>query len=842
MQDVIRSTTSCGNIGRLMEKKEGNKGKLLRIKVATIATYSIVLIFILFTVRHIQSIREDILSQKAGIESQRKELKLTGQLAELVYLAQSEADLYVRGSDRYGSYRKFLSYRDSILILGDSLSGVSGDSSLFSQSEEIVKLLNEKIYNRRRLENILRSNPVDEISRTIQEIEDSSRIKPNDPDSSIVLRVIRDTIMQKKQNTTFWSRLKYAFSPKKAVDSIAYISTVKVDTIIKEKPDSARIISQIKERSEEASSRYVLKIDSLRHNINNLLADERVSSYKISLILTDLQNRSILSVENNLKLSEEKLDDFNRWSIVLACISFSAIVLLIILLIRSMTKLEKSNISLAEEKRHVTEIMEGRHSLLLNVSHDIKTPLSSITGYLSLMNDSKRSDELESMLSSAAYINALLNNLLKFTALNKGKLVNETVDTDIYASMEKIMKMFSTIATNKSSEIILKNSIPKGTHIMIDHLKTEQVIINVLSNAIKYGNRNPVTLETSVENGCFHFRVSDNGIGIRKEKLREIFDLFSRMDEGRTVSSGDGVGMYVVKGLVDVMGGKITLDSVYGEGTTVNITIPAETVSITSEEQETVSEEEGNDIQASHISIAVVDDDMTILHVIDQILKHAGITDRQCFSDYDDMELASVKRKFDIVITDLEMGEKSGYDILHLIRRCDSIRNCHTFMVTMTGRTDIDKSGLIDSGFNYVLHKPFSNKSVKMMLNAYTGNNAGNGKNTGIMTFHDMFKDDPESLSSVLHAFVESSSEGMKSIASYIAERDFYGAASVIHKLKPGFIQAGASAEITDFMERTDRMRNDKEEPDFEKWKSEALDFIHKASDFIHTLSDFTRI
>lgn len=812
--------------------KQKGKNRLTHIKGTTIATYSIVLIFIAFTLKQIYDSKKDIDLQKTELESQYRELSLINRLSVEIYRIQTISNL----NNREKNVRKEIeSHKENIRKISDSLSILTGDEEITSQINEVISLVNAKEQNRRNLEKLLSYNPVAGINNRIREIEDSSRqMTESTPDSITIVKTVKDTIMKKRMETTFWERLKYAFSPARTADSIAYISTMEIDTLVANRPDSLSILSELRIRSEEASEEYYNTVESITGRFNEILENDRVITSKISSILVNLQTKRLGQIYGELDEKEAEIEKYLNYSIILAIVSVTAIIALILLLIRSFKRITESNRSLEEEKQKVIEIMESRHSLLLSASHDIKTPLSSITGYLSLWEDPGKKEEIDSMLNSARYINSLIENLLKFSALNRGKLILEKSECDIYEIIVKIDKMFETIAANKKTRILFSNSIKKGTVASCDPLKTEQIITNILSNAIKYGNGKDILFNSAINGGFLEIKIEDSGIGIAEDKLNEIFELFSRMEEGKAVSSGDGVGMYVVKGLIDLTGGTIDIKSAENKGTCVNIRIP---VSLVRTDNKSLDSEFFTNGAKSKIGI--VDDEISILKVLSAILRKIGMKEYSIFRTYEEFERGIVNDKYDIIITDLEMDGCSGYDILDFTRKTDEIRNSATYVATMTGRSDINAADLLKRGFNGVFHKPLTIDTARKVISSYLSYLSGlpekeAAEEKKAATVYEMFKDDPESLKTVMETFKKSGAESVKEMEKALKDGSFDNAARICHKIKPGFIQFGAPDEMISMLEKIDSSRN--AGTVLPEWEMHIGNFLTKAETFIDSL------
>lgn len=776
-----------------MKKKKTSEDN--RIRNTALLTYIAVFCFIIFTLVQISFLKDDISAQRDILNRQYEELKLTNNLAVEVYRIQSLGGIYLNNT--YKDYSSTLAEsKKRITETGDSLVSMTHDDNLKNQIREIMRLINEKEKNRSSLERLLKMNPIEDLNKSILEIDKTARKNSASSDSVVVETVIRDTILRENIETNFWKRLQHVFAQNQYPDSTSYLSTVKLDTVHKKKVDSIDIVSHVLAKSNEVKIKYNNTIENIVSEINSLLDNDWAVTTNISKIIVSLHENRLQKIDSGLSNTEDKINGFFRFIFATAIVSFISILALLYLLLNSFVKLEKANKSLEMEKRHVVDMMESRHKLLLSVVHDIKTPLSAISGYLELEESEGLSkNNIETMKNSAGYINTLLENLLKYTALNKGRLTLEKECTDITGSIHNIVNMLGFIASSKGSSIIWKNSIPDSMRMNIDRLKTEQVITNILSNSIKYGNGKDIYLYTDIHEGCLQIKIKDNGIGIPKDKLEYIFELFSRMDEGKKVSSGDGIGLYVVKGLVDIMGGTIDVSSTVKEGTEFNVSIPAEVFEETAELHE-------NEVRKD-LRIAVIDDDRNLTEIFVKLMRKRGVENVRHFNRLEDLQVSVIEEGYDIVVTDFEMGDTNGYNVLEFIRNSDAIRHTSTYVALLTGRasTSLEQSGSLS--FDGIFSKPLNTYVIDSILHSHSGKETHNENNCHV-TFYEMFGDDPESLNEILETLSSTLDENVNRIRTCIASNDSNTACRTVHKMKPSIIQAGCSHELESLLEIMD--------------------------------------
>jgi PAS domain S-box-containing protein len=238
----------------------------------------------------------------------------------------------------------------------------------------------------------------------------------------------------------------------------------------------------------------------------------------------------------------------------------------------------------SELTRHLKETTRVKNEFLSNISHELKTPLSSIVAYTEIaMRDFNDISErhrmsLSRIKESSDYLLELINDLLDLSRLEAGQfklaLMNSSLDSIIQPCLSRIR--------NKAAEKKITLDVKINTSIKIiktDETRLQQVLMNLLSNAVKFTQYGGITFAVEDNDGWIHFRISDTGIGISKENYSLIFDSFVQIDTGTANKrpSGSGLGLTISKQIVELMGGQISVESNLGKGSTFTISLPLAT-------------------------------------------------------------------------------------------------------------------------------------------------------------------------------------------------------------------------------------------------------------------------
>lgn len=393
-----------------------------------------------------------------------------------------------------------------------------------------------------------------------------------------------------------------------------------------------------------------------------------------------------------------------------------------------------ANRTAQQQKREIEELNRAQNRFFSSMSHEIRTPINTIIGLNEMILRETTSDEIaedaRNIQTAGKMLLALINDILDMSKIESGKMDIVPVSYDVGAMLSDIVNMIWVRAREKKLEFHIDVDRKMPSRLMGDEVRIKQVLINVLNNAVKYTAEGTVTLSIQCrkqENGRAQivYSVADTGMGIKKENMPYLFSAFKRVDEEKNRHiEGTGLGLSIVKQLVELMGGDISVNSVYTKGTTFVITLP----------QEAVSEEEIGDIdiearhamnarkhykrsfEAPRARILIVDDHETNLMVAKKLLRDTKVQTETACSGTECLQ-KTLQNRYDVILMDHLMPEMDGIMCLHEIRRQAGGLNPETPVVVLTANAGGENQRLYRrEGFDGYLTKPVTGGQLETEL------------------------------------------------------------------------------------------------------------------------------
>lgn len=516
---------------------------------------------------------------------------------------------------------------------------------------------------------------------------------------------------------------------------------------------------------EQIDKKEKVETQDHKQSINREMEELKMVSAKLALRsakhLSDVHQRE----KDNMQEAIEKAMEARKhllWQMeLLAIVAFFAIVIMIWFIWRDARKerIYRENLEAANEE--IQRIMNQRERLLLTITHDIKAPAASISGFIDLMKDYVSNPQgiecLQNIKNSAAHLSHLVASLLDYHQLENGlmkvqptsfspaKLVAESVEgmklraeeKGLAISFECKIKGMGTSDSSDSSET--SDSPMKKKFFRADAFRIRQILDNLVSNAIKYTDRGIVTIQAQVSEilgkPTLTLSVKDTGKGMTDEEKQKVFQAFTRLKSAQGIE-GTGLGLSITQELVSLLGGEIILHSILGKGSTFIVTIPIEPApkeespemapseikhdpspdSAQDKEGQNPGSHQVTDIKkkpdfANH-KILILDDDKLQLQLLQEMLRRIIGDTWQVFACNHVMDALTTLHNEQpaLMLMDIEMPEMNGMDMIA------HINHTNMMVVAMTAHDTSILEQLLKAGFDDCLFKPFSIEKLSDIL------------------------------------------------------------------------------------------------------------------------------
>ena len=396
----------------------------------------------------------------------------------------------------------------------------------------------------------------------------------------------------------------------------------------------------------------------------------------------------------------------------------------------------RENDRVNRQKKEIEELNLSQKRFFSSMSHEIRTPINTILGLNEvILRQEGLSEEIKNdagnIQGAGKMLLAIINDILDFSKMEAGRMDIVPMDYRVSDMLSDIANMIDLRAKEKglSFEVNLDPETPSV--LWGDEIRIKQIIINLLNNAVKYTSTGTVRLEIQSENAGDNrieliICVSDTGIGIRQEVIPTLFDAFKRADQERNrYIEGTGLGLSIVKQLVDLMGGKVSVDSVYGEGSTFTVQLvqrvvdPREVGKIDVTDREIMQPKFNNMFTAPEASLLIVDDSKMNLIVEEKLLRGTQIMVDTAVSGADALELTR-KKRYDVILMDHFMPKMDGLECFEKIRSQVDGKCTDIPVVVLTANAEAENREVYEkAGFDGYIIKPVSGSTLREALIKY---------------------------------------------------------------------------------------------------------------------------
>jgi signal transduction histidine kinase/CheY-like chemotaxis protein len=621
----------------------------------------------------------------------------------------------------------------------------------------------------------------------------------------------RDSIISKRADQSSPSGLSRFFrwlAGKQAPDSTITKLIVEVETktdtlnrAIMSPTDS--LLSEVVQILKEIQQQQEISLVNISTKELELLKSDKDIMDQIRTVVSLLEREEVL---NSYKMAEEVRKAVSRSTVQLLSLAGTAFLMIIIftwLIFRDVSKANFYRNQLINAKQYAERLLKVKEEFMSNMNHEIRTPLSAIVGFARQLSKSETSPQnkiyIEALASSSQHLLQIVNDILDLSKIEGGYLKFELLPFNPNAVAAEVLNTFAIRMHEKGLESAIVNN--SATLLVLgDPFRLKQIILNLIGNAVKFTAQGSISIRitsTSLNesNVQMVFEVADTGIGIPTDKLATIFDQFSQVDTSTTrMYGGTGLGLTIVKKLVELQGGTIEVFSKPDFGTTFTVSIPYQICSpemaVSHQKEETALPKLPHEI-----SIVVVDDDPISQILVTEMLKTLGVKPFVFGNPLQALEHIAVNPP-SIVLTDIQMPGFSGIDLVKSINQMPM--SSHPPVIALTANSTSDRIDYYKkAGFYNALSKPFNEFDLFNVLAPITGSekiqnlspltNRNNGYD--ISEIRRFAGDDNQAVREILQSFIDNSKANVKYLLLFVAQKNWKGVGEVAHKMKSAFRQ-----------------------------------------------------
>lgn len=548
----------------------------------------------------------------------------------------------------------------------------------------------------------------------------------------------RVTYVVEKTSPTFFGRLADAFRRSRSDTTATTVDTVAAGTdSIRQRIDLAEPVAEVLTdvgRAEENMRRD--RRDRIRRRSEALLATGMQLTERTERLMDDIGRAETHRMRQQAVRNGDNRREATVRVWLLAALAVAVATVSFVFVWRDNRRAERYRRSLDEARRRAENLLQQRERLLLTVSHDIKSPVASISGFTELLMPHVSGDRprafLDNIRSSALHLLRLVGALLDYHRLEQGRVEVRSVSFSPAQLVADCVESFRLRAEEKGLAVVYSCATTMPPTCLGDAFRIRQIAENLIGNAVKYTDSGRVTVTADVSSGRFLLTVADTGRGMTEEESRRIYDAFTRLPGAQGID-GVGLGLSITRELVTLLDGTIDLDTAPGRGSTFTVSIPvsvpaaAASASAPSSLSSSASSAPSSSLSPSsslyssspsatagpalsgHRRVLAVDDDALQLQLLREMVSSLSASRWEVVtcSDVDGMWSAVATSRFSMLFTDIEMPAMNGFEIA--ARLGDAVpAGCRLPVVAMTAHDAISDDDFLRAGFAACLHKPFT--------------------------------------------------------------------------------------------------------------------------------------
>ncbi len=630
------------------------------------------------------------------------------------------------------------------------LKNLVADSVKAMRMDTLANLLAAKRDNAMMVLNILADASGDAVyARKVHDLQsgrDSVVIHPNEITSASNRETVYNIVSTRRG---FFRRLSDAFRRQRSDTIATTMQSGRTDSTamaqgINIADSVAEALADIHHEIKRADTR---RQDAIDNRTRSLKLVSIQLAWRTGQMLEDIQSDEHNAMQRAINADMQARRSTMMKIAMLALLAIGAAIVLIVYTLRDIRRQRRDHERIVAAKNETERLMQQRQRLLLTITHDIKAPVASISGFIALLrewvNQPKPVAYLDSIRSSAEHLLQLVGALLDYHQLESGKATTHAVSFNPAQLVSDCATQARPVANNKNLEVVCSLRPAADRMCQADAFRIRQIMNNLIGNAVKYTDRGTITVSAALNGSQLTMSVADTGSGMTESEQQRIFNAFTRLPDAQG-KEGVGLGLSITREAVSMLGGTISVVSQKGKGSKFTVTLPVTVDTVQSAQPATIA---GNTVpnvadnptpnvinpasiaaspapdmacvkSASHpIKVVIVDDDRLQLQLLGEMMARMEniCLDIHVTSSADEAIEMIGRLRPQLVFTDIEMPQMSGREMLRRIDR-NGIKT-----VAITAHDQSIYSELRAEGFDACLFKPFNVQTLAATLCQLTG-------------------------------------------------------------------------------------------------------------------------
>lgn len=823
-------------------------------KFKVIGGYILLFLLSIFsTILIYKQITRLIVNEEIVSEANRK-LFIIGNTITGLYEAEALSNAFVQTGVK-GYFQKYMAIMDETEMNIDSLRNWTTHPEQKLRIDTISTLLEDKVSNLQDLVYVKRSFiPEEFYSKAIAHIESKDSLQKETNVQKRFVTTLDSSYVKSDKRKKRW--LFFKAKPDSALKVSVSHHTI-VDTLDASVRNTDTVVNILKSTWKDVQKQTQNIAQQINRKEYALIKQSTDITDQLKRILGEYEKEEINNALSKQQNRERTITTVIRIFAWVAVSAFLLVVFFTFFILRDLSLSQRYRRELENANKYADQLLKNREKIILTVTHDIKSPLSSVIGYIELLNHTAVNDRqryfLKNMQGSSEHILKLIGNLLDLSKLENNKIAVEEIVFNPARLFQEITDNFIPLAAAK--KLKLNNHFGKDLNndFRGDALRIRQIITNILSNAVKYTTEGSIRFSATIstDDKQIILKIQDTGSGMTQEEQKIIFQEFTRL-KSHSAIEGTGLGLTITLKLIGLLRGQIRLESEPGKGSCFTIVLPLQKVvsAPPSTTEPIVSIPIATAPGSRGLRIFLVDDDPLQLAMTTGLLENHGIHP-DTTTDPGEVAGKLQSEPYDLVFTDIQMPGMSGFELVKQIRNLPTVFAKTLPIIALSADSEKQEGDYLQAGFTAYLGKPFTSDQLMGLVARMTGTQfldsqrhigtpPDNSNPTdfdgytlrNILQFTDQ---DQQALQKILESFIVSTLEHIALLKKYQQAQQVEAIARLAHKMLPIFRQLEAK-ELIDPLQQL-------EHPDKESLSAKEINtltetVIVRAEAFIHRMHE----